>query len=209
MDRAAAELFRELDCAISPAAAVRNLRIGDQQLVEIAKALSLRSRILIMDEPTSALTESEAARLFRVIGRLREARRHHAVHLAQDGRGLPAGRHDHRPAGRLRRENAAPRGNFAAGNHAAHGRPGNRRRREFAPPLNSAGEEILRVENLSLPWRGHPRQWRLENISFALHRGEILGVAGLMGAGRTELLECLSALRRNRRAEASPTKAGR
>ena len=51
---------------------VRELRVGDQQLIEIAKALSLETDILIMDEPTSALTESEVARLFRVIGRLRE-----------------------------------------------------------------------------------------------------------------------------------------
>ncbi|MEZ6058076.1 MAG: sugar ABC transporter ATP-binding protein [Planctomycetaceae bacterium] len=72
MERQAAELFKELDCSIRPSQLVRELRVGDQQLVEIAKALSLRSDILIMDEPTSALTESEVERLFRVIERLRE-----------------------------------------------------------------------------------------------------------------------------------------
>jgi ribose transport system ATP-binding protein len=54
-----------------------------------------------------------------------------------------------------------------------------------------AGEVLLRVENLSLPWPGHARGWRLKDVSFELRRGEVLGFAGLMGAGRTELLECL------------------
>ncbi len=72
MDERAAALLAELETNISPRAPVSTLRVGDQQLVEIAKALSLQSDILIMDEPTSALTESEVARLYRVIDKLRE-----------------------------------------------------------------------------------------------------------------------------------------
>ncbi|MBI5761482.1 MAG: sugar ABC transporter ATP-binding protein, partial [Planctomycetales bacterium] len=72
MERIAGELLRDLECSVQPRQLVRELRVGDQQLVEIAKALSIRSDILIMDEPTSALTESEVARLYRVIGKLRE-----------------------------------------------------------------------------------------------------------------------------------------
>jgi ABC-type sugar transport system ATPase subunit len=53
------------------------------------------------------------------------------------------------------------------------------------------GEVLLKVEDLSLPWPGHARGWRLKDVSFELRRGEVLGIAGLMGAGRTELLECL------------------
>ncbi len=71
MDARAAELLDELECTIDPRLAAGELRVGDQQLIEIAKALSLASDILIMDEPTSALTEAEVARLFRVIERLR------------------------------------------------------------------------------------------------------------------------------------------
>jgi ABC-type sugar transport system ATPase subunit len=54
-----------------------------------------------------------------------------------------------------------------------------------------AGEVVLEVRGLSLPWTGHARGWRLRDINFQLRRGEIVGIAGLMGAGRTELLECL------------------
>jgi ABC-type sugar transport system ATPase subunit len=54
-----------------------------------------------------------------------------------------------------------------------------------------AGEVLLKVEKLSLPWPGHARGWRLKDVSFELRQGEVLGIAGLMGAGRTELLECL------------------
>ena len=72
MDRAAAGYLKELESNISPTALVSTLRVGDQQLVEIAKALSLQADILIMDEPTSALTETEVARLYRVIECLRD-----------------------------------------------------------------------------------------------------------------------------------------
>jgi ABC-type sugar transport system ATPase subunit len=64
--------------------------------------------------------------------------------------------------------------------------------------VRKPGEEILRVENLSLPWPGHARQWRLKDVSFSLRRGEILGIAGLMGAGRTELLESIFGARSER-----------
>ena len=72
MNRRAGELLRQLESNISPRALVSSLRIGDQQLVEIAKAISLNAEILIMDEPTSALTESEVARLYGVIDQLRK-----------------------------------------------------------------------------------------------------------------------------------------
>lgn len=190
MDAAAGALFAELECPVDPSQAVGSLRIGDQQLVEIAKALSLRSRILIMDEPTSALTEAEVERLFRVIERLRRQgvtilyishkmneifRMADTITVLRDGRVVRT----------LNRSETSPREvtHFMVGREIElRGKHGERPR----------GEEALRVEELSLRWRGHPRQWRLKDISFTLHRGEVLGVAGLMGAGRTELLECLS-----------------
>src|SRR5262245_5393634 len=185
----ASELFARLDCEIDPRRPVRELRTGDQQLVEIAKALSLESEILIMDEPTSALTEAEVARLFRVIDRLRQRgvtilyishKMDEVFRLADRITVLRDGRHIRT----LDRAATTPR----AVTHLMVGREieaidlGGERR---------PGEVVLEVQHLSLPWTGHARQWRLRDISFVLRRGEVLGVAGLMGAGRTELLECL------------------
>jgi ABC-type sugar transport system ATPase subunit len=142
-----------------------------------------------MDEPTSALTETEVARLFRVIERLRQRgvtilyishkmdevfRLADRITVLRDGRLVQT----------LRRTDTNPReithlmvGREIEAVHLGEGR--------------HAGEVILEVQGVSLPWTGHARAWRLKEISFALRRGEILGIAGLMGAGRTELLECL------------------
>ncbi|MDX1970251.1 MAG: sugar ABC transporter ATP-binding protein, partial [Planctomycetaceae bacterium] len=185
----AAELFAQLECQISPTSLVRQLRIGDQQLVEIAKALSLRARIVIMDEPTSALTESEVARLFRVIARLRSQGAtiiyisHKMDEVFQHADRITVLR-DGEVVRTLDRAATSPAeitklmvGREIASGHSAAARVG--------------GEEVLNVKGLSLPWPGHARQWRLDNIDLQVRRGEVLGVAGLMGAGRTELLECL------------------
>ena len=85
MEKAAGELLESLECNVDPRERAGALRVGDQQLIEIAKALSLDTGILIMDEPTSALTESEVARLYRVIERLLARGRDRAT--AERGRG--------------------------------------------------------------------------------------------------------------------------
>ena len=90
MEAQTRRLFDRLGTAIAPRAKVGDLRIGDQQMVEIAKALAFDAAIVIMDEPTSALSDSEVARLFRVIADLRTSRDHRAVHQPQDERGLHA-----------------------------------------------------------------------------------------------------------------------
>lgn len=189
MDQQAAAYLNELESNISPTALVGTLRVGDQQLVEIAKAISLRAEILIMDEPTSALTETEVARLYRVIDRLRSRgvtilyishkmdevfRLADRITVLRDGRFVKT----------LQRSETTPR-EIA---HLMVGRdiqPTRRHQASQSAPL------VLEVKHLSLPWPGHSRRWRLHDVNLQLHRGEVLGVAGLMGAGRTELLECL------------------
>jgi ABC-type sugar transport system ATPase subunit len=189
MEQAAARLLKELECDIHPRTLAGSLRVGDQQLIEIAKALSLQSDILIMDEPTSALTESEVARLYRVIERMRKRgvtilyishKMDEVFHLADRITVLRDGR--------LVKTLERSATNAQEVTHLMVGREieaidfGGQRQ---------AGEVLLCVEKLSLPWPGHARGWRLKDVSFELRRGEVLGIAGLMGAGRTELLECL------------------
>jgi len=186
MDREAARLLQDLECEIDPRSLAGSLRVGDQQLIEIAKALSLSADILIMDEPTSALTEAEVARLYRVIERLRARgvtilyishkmdevfRLADRITVLRDGRFVQT----------LQRKATDAR-------QITHLMVGREIEETDLSRPRAAGNVVLEVRNLSLPWPGHARRWRLSNINLKLRRGEILGIAGLMGAGRTELL---------------------
>lgn len=196
MESAAARLLAELECTFDPRTPAGELRVGDQQLIEIAKAVSLEAEILIMDEPTSALTEAEVDRLYRVIARLRKRgvtilyishkmdevfRLADRITVLRDGRLVKT----------LDRADTKP-------TEITHLMVGREIESVQLDDVRTPGEEVLRVESLSLPWPGHARQWRLKDVSFSLRRGEILGIAGLMGAGRTELLESLFGARSER-----------
>ena len=189
MERAAGELLTQLECDIAPQTPVGSLRVGDQQLVEIAKALSLDTEILIMDEPTSALTESEVARLYRVLERLRTRGvtiiyiSHKMEEVFQLADRITVLR-DGQFVKTVARSATTPK-------EIAHLMVGREIESVHLGAERQIGEVILETRGLSLPWSGHARQWRLRDISFQLHQGEVVGIAGLMGAGRTELLECL------------------
>jgi ribose transport system ATP-binding protein len=189
MARETAQLLETLECGVSPRVRTGSLRVGDQQLIEIAKALSLNARILVMDEPTSALTESESARLERVIASLLAQgttilyishkmeevfRMAHRITVLRDGRTVQT----------LHKEQTSPR-------EITSLMVGREIDETSALPARSPLEPVLEVEGLHLPWPGHVRGYRLDNVSLTLRRGEVLGVAGLMGAGRTELLETI------------------
>jgi ABC-type sugar transport system ATPase subunit len=189
MRREAAAYFRQLGAPIDPGTPVRRLRVADRQLVEIAKALSLDADIVIMDEPTSALSEAEVSRLIRVIKSLQEHgvtvlyishkmdevfKLADRITVLRDGRHVRTLEHGETTPDEVIR--------LMVGRDVA------------ALDLERSrgvGEELLRVEGLSLPHAERVNAWHLKDVKLALHSGEIVGIAGLLGAGRTELLECL------------------
>jgi ribose transport system ATP-binding protein len=186
----ALELLEHPD--IRPEAVAGSLSVGAQQLVEVARALVADARVIIFDEPTSSLTEHDAARLFEVIGRLRS--RGLAVvyisHFLEEVR---------RVADRytvLRDGRSVASGPMASTDLAAIiAQMVGRDLTELFPHVpHEPGEPVLELTGLAR--RNLPRR-----ASLTLRRGEILGIAGLVGAGRTELLRAIFGL--------EPIQAGR
>lgn len=184
-------LIDRLRQPIDPDDMVSDLRIGQQQIVEIAKALAEDASILIMDEPTSALSTSEVEVLFEVINDLKAhgvaiiyishkleelLRIGDYVTILRDGRLI-----DEKPAAEVDISWIVEK---MVGRSMAS---------SFPQEHNQAiGEELLRVEDMVLPRLGGG--YTLDHVSFSLRQGEILGIYGLMGAGRSELLESLMGL---------------
>ena len=190
MVQSAAGLLTRLGIAIDPDGRVAGLRVGEQQLVEIARALSLDARILIMDEPTSALSSAECDTLFKVVRQLAKSgvavvyishRIDEVMELADRVTVLRDGRHVvTAPIGELTRGaiiKAMVGRDMVAGEHA---------------PAERAGPAILSVRDLTLDVAGR-RGWRrvLDGVNFDLRQGEILGIGGLLGSGRSEILESI------------------
>ncbi|MCB0210414.1 MAG: sugar ABC transporter ATP-binding protein [Anaerolineae bacterium] len=189
MDREASYLLSQLNLNIAPSRSVRTLRVGEQQLVEVAKALSLNARLLILDEPTSALSETEIEHLFEVIATLKQQgvtmiyishkldeiyRIADRVTVLRDGEYIGTTPIDQISVPELIRKMVGRNLNDL-----------------FPKERVTPGQEVLQVENLSLQSATRESGYALKDISFSVRRGEILGITGLMGAGRTELLEVL------------------
>lgn len=184
-------LLARLEQPIEPDALVSDLRIGQQQIVEIAKALAQDVNVLIMDEPTSALSAAEVDILFRVIRDLQADGvsviyiSHKLDELLEIGNYVTVLRD-----GRLMAEQPAEQIDVPWIIEQMVGRnPASL----FQKQPHQIGDELLRVEDMTLPRLGGG--YTLNHVSFTLQRGEILGIYGLMGAGRSELFESLVGLR--------------
>jgi ribose transport system ATP-binding protein len=205
MERDTEALLDRLGHRLDPRRAVQSLKVSDQQVVEIAKALSLEARVLIMDEPTTALAANDVERLFGIIRTLTSA-----------GAGVVYISHKMDELFRIADEFTVLRDGKLIGHRAAsETNPGELVRMMVGREITyergrGDGEGPLPVEGTGTGGRGEPGsvellsvgglssresdasgRRRLSEISFSLRAGEVLGVAGLMGAGRTELLESL------------------
>jgi len=187
LDRRARDVFAQLS-PIDPGTLVKHLSISNQQLVEIAKALTLDCRILILDEPTAALTETEAQVLFRIMKSLAASGisiiyiSHRMVEIFDN----------------CDRVSVFRDGEHIVTNNVSDITPDDvvnsmvgRVIDELYPPKQTtaeqSGEVILKVENFS-------EKTRFRDVSFEVYRGEILGISGLIGAGRSEIAKGICGL---------------
>ena len=177
------EIFDTLEVSVNPKAIMSTLPVSQRQMVEIAKAVSYDSKIIVFDEPTSSLTETEVEHLFRIIDMLKNKgcgiiyishkmdeilRISDDVTIMRDGTWVAT-----RPARELTMDEII---RLMVGRELTN---------RFPPKTNTPGEVILDVSHIS------GKYTRLKDASFQLRKGEVLGIAGLDGSGRTEVLENL------------------
>jgi len=182
----AQKLLDEVQLPLDPRTPVGHLGIGQQQLVEIAKALSQEARILVLDEPTAALTDAEVETLFRIINRLR-ARGVGMIYIShkldevfsmsdritvlRDGRTVGT-----EPTSALDEPRVIAR---MVGREVGD---------IFPEATHEHGDEIFEVRNMTVEDPNVRGKLLVKDVSFKVRRGEVLGIAGLMGAGRSDLL---------------------
>lgn len=179
-------LLEDLNLSIDPRVQVGNLGIGRQQLVEIAKALSQNARILVLDEPTAALTESEVETLFEILRKL-TARGVGLVYISHklDEVFAIADRitvlRDGKTVSTASKESLTKDKVIAA-------MVGREVGNIFPTPEHEFGEVALEVRGVTVHSGEANSRKLVDDVSFAVRKGEVLGVAGLMGSGRTEML---------------------
>ena len=174
-------LFDKLGLVVNPKQIMSTMPVSQRQMVEIAKAVSFNSKIIVFDEPTSSLTEPEVEKLFEIINMLRD-----------QGCGIIYISHKMKEILRISDEVTIMRDGTYVATKAAKDLTteeiirlmvGRELGNQFPPKTNKPGEVSLEVEGLTAQYS------LLKDVSFKAHKGEILGVAGLDGSGRTETLE--------------------
>ncbi len=182
MTEDAEEILDYMDVAINPRAIVSSLSVAQQQMVEIAKAISLHSQLLIMDEPTSTLTEGETRKLFSVINNLKSKgismiyishRMEEIFEICDSYTVLRDGTFVH--SGEIKEVDVNQIIEYMVGRSLAS---------VYPEKKNKVGEVILEADHIS-------NGKEVKDVSFSLRKGEILGFAGLVGAGRTETLKAV------------------
>ena len=180
-------VFQELGIDVDPHQIMGSMPVSQRQMVEIAKAVSYHSKVIVFDEPTSSLTEEEVEHLFRIIHMLRQRgvgiiyishkmaeikRISDTITVMRDGKWVAT-----RPAGELEMADII---RLMVGRELTN---------QFPPKTNKPGAVSLKVEHLTGMYN------QLRDVSFEAHRGEVLGLAGLDSSGRTETLESIFGIR--------------
>ena len=175
------DVFKELEIDVDPKRIMSTMPVSQRQMVEIAKAVSFNSKIIVRDEPTSSLTEEEVEHLFKIINMLRDRgvgiiyishkmaeikRISDEITIMRDGTWVATEKSDDLSMDDIIR--------LMVGRELSN---------QFPPKTNSPGEVALEVENLTAQYS------LLKDVSFKVRKGEIVGLAGLDGSGRTETLE--------------------
>ena len=183
MYRETKKIFAELGIDVDPRQIMSTMPVAKRQMAEIAKAVSYNAKILVLDEPTSSLTEQEVEHLFRIINMLRDRgcgiiyishKMEEILRISDDITVMRDGTHVlTAPASEMTMDRII---RLMVGRDLTN---------RFPPKTNKPGETILEVKGLSAKYS------HIKDVSFNVRRGEVLGIAGLAGAGRTEVLECL------------------
>ena len=187
-------IFKDLDIKVDPRKKVADLPIAERQMIEIAKAVSYKSKVIVMDEPTSSLTEKEVDHLFRIINRLKESgvaivyishkmeeikMISDEITILRDGKWISTN-----DVSKISTEQII---SMMVGRDLTE---------RFPKKDNTVREMILEVKNLTAL-----NQPSIQDVSFELYKGEILGIAGLVGSKRTEIVETIFGIRPKEKGE--------
>lgn len=189
MSQKTAELLQKLKLDVAPDTLIRELKVGQQQVVEIAKALLTDAELIIMDEPTSAISDHEVDILFGIIENLRsEGKAIAYISHKLDELFRIADRYVVLRDGQVTESGTMEGINQDAIIKKMVGRDIKMLNKEHR---SMKGDDLLSIKNLSLIVKNGVEKTVVDNVSLNLRSGEILGIFGLMGAGRTELLETI------------------